>query len=593
MTLLEDSPSSQAPNPAAPPSSPGLLNRLLERRVRGRTVMAIIAVGILAYLVAGPLFILLTSAVRKNDFGLPLSEGSYWTMENVRTVFLSSETYRVLGSTLIFALGSLLLAFVISLSFAWLIERTNIPFRNWLFVLVVAPSGIPLLITAISWSLLLNPTNGVINQVLEGTLHITFNAYSLPGMILVQAFGMVPLTFLLVTGSLRSMNGVLEDAAETSGASRLRIIRRITLPLLTPALLGALIYEFVNSVESVDVPLVLGLPSKIPVLSTTIYNNAHPPDGLPDYGLSGTYGFFLLLLALGPLIAYDRAIGSSGKYATMTGRVRRPKRVDLGRWRVPLFIVAMGYVVVSFILPLLILIWASLQPYYSGVSMAALKRTTLHGWTTVWGGASVPLAIKNTLLLGVVVSILTMCLSVLIAWVIVRARSRFVWILDLLAFMPHAIPGVVIGLSVLLLYLLVPLPIYGSIWIIVIAQVTLYVSLGTRLMGAAIAQLQVVMEEAAAASGAPMRRIWFRVIFPLIRPSFVNGALLVLMASMQNLTLPLMLSSPGNVVLSSLIWDRWDYGLPDQAAVLSVVMVAITVTFAAVLRGGSGKSDVV
>jgi iron(III) transport system permease protein len=578
VTLLRDSPPSEPPAARSRPRHLSLLDNIYARRLRGRTVMAILAIAVLLYLVGGPLFILATSTFQKNEFGLPLSAGSRWTTENIQTVFGSSETYHVLITTLLFALGSLIVAFIVALSFSWLIERTNIPCRNLLFVLVVAPSGMPLLITSISWSLLLNPTNGVINQFLHAVLGIKFSAYSLPGMILVQAFGMVPLTFLLITGSLRSMNGVLEDAADASGANRWRIVRKITLPLLTPALLGALIYEFVNSVENVDVPLVLGLPGHITVLSTTIFNNTHPATGLPDYGLSSTYGLLLLILALGPLIVYDRAIGSGGKYATITGRVRRPTRIDLGRWRIPMFIGAMSYIVVSFLLPLLILIFASVQPFYSGVNKAAFGKVTLNEWRNIWHTGSVGMAIKNTILLGVVV-------SVMIAWVIVRARSRFIWILDLLAFMPHAIPGVVIGLSVLLLYLMLPLPIYGTIWIIVIAQSTLYVSLGTRLMGAAIAQTQVVLEEAAAASGAPMRRIWFRVIIPLIRPSFFNGALLVFMASMQNLTLPLMLSSPGNVVLSSLIWDRWNYGLPTQAAVLSVVMTAITVTIAALLSG--------
>jgi iron(III) transport system permease protein len=593
VTLLQDSPPSEPPAAPSRPRHLSLLDNIYARRLRGRTVMAILAIAVLLYLVGGPLFILATSTFQKNEFGLPLSAGSRWTTENIQTVFGSSETYHVLITTLLFALGSLIVAFIVALSFSWLIERTNIPCRNLLFVLVVAPSGMPLLITSISWSLLLNPTNGVINQFLHAVLGIKFSAYSLPGMILVQAFGMVPLTFLLITGSLRSMNGVLEDAADASGANRWRIVRKITLPLLTPALLGALIYEFVNSVENVDVPLVLGLPGHITVLSTTIFNNTHPATGLPDYGLSSTYGLLLLILALGPLIVYDRAIGSGGKYATITGRVRRPTRIDLGRWRIPMFIGAMSYIVVSFLLPLLILIFASVQPFYSGVNKAAFGKVTLNEWRNIWHTGSVGMAIKNTILLGVVVSVGTMLLSVMIAWVIVRARSRFIWILDLLAFMPHAIPGVVIGLSVLLLYLMLPLPIYGTIWIIVIAQSTLYVSLGTRLMGAAIAQTQVVLEEAAAASGAPMRRIWFRVIIPLIRPSFFNGALLVFMASMQNLTLPLMLSSPGNVVLSSLIWDRWNYGLPTQAAVLSVVMTAITVTIAALLRGGSGTRDTV
>ncbi|MDQ1718255.1 MAG: iron(III) transport system permease protein, partial [Pseudonocardiales bacterium] len=394
-----------------------LLDNIYARRLRGRTVMAILAIAVLLYLVGGPLFILATSTFQKNEFGLPLSAGSRWTTENIQTVFGSSETYHVLITTLLFALGSLIVAFIVALSFSWLIERTNIPCRNLLFVLVVAPSGMPLLITSISWSLLLNPTNGVINQFLHAVLGIKFSAYSLPGMILVQAFGMVPLTFLLITGSLRSMNGVLEDAADASGANRWRIVRKITLPLLTPALLGALIYEFVNSVENVDVPLVLGLPGHITVLSTTIFNNTHPATGLPDYGLSSTYGLLLLILALGPLIVYDRAIGSGGKYATITGRVRRPTRIDLGRWRIPMFIGAMSYIVVSFLLPLLILVFASIQPFYSGVNKAAFGKVTLNEWRNIWHTGSVGMAIKNTILLGVVVSVGTMLLSVMIAWV--------------------------------------------------------------------------------------------------------------------------------------------------------------------------------
>ncbi|HKC26491.1 MAG TPA: iron ABC transporter permease [Jatrophihabitans sp.] len=563
-----------------------VMHSMIARRVRGRTVLAVFVSVVLLYLVGGPLVMLFGSAFQHSEFGLPFSSQSVWTFRNFTTVFGAGQTYSVLGSTLEFALCSLAVAMVISLAFSWLIERTNLPFRNLMFVLIVAPSGIPLLITSISWSLLLNPTNGVINGVLHPILGFKINVYSMLGMIFVQAFGMVPLTFLLITGSLRSMNGVLEDAAEASGASRWTVLRKITIPLMTPALLGAGIYEFVNSVENVDVPLVLGLPGHVHVLSTTIYNNTHPATGLPDYGLSGTYGMFLLVLALGPLIAYDRAIGSRGKYATITGRTYRPRTVDLGRWRWPIFGGAVGYVLVSFIIPLLILVWASIQPVYTGINRAAWHRITFHQWTSIWSTGSVGSAIRNTLVLGVSVALLTMAFSLLVAWVIVRSRSRFTWVLDLLSFMPHAIPGVVIGVSVLLLYLLLPLPVYGTIWIVVIAQVTLFVSLGTRLMGSAIAQTQVVLEDAAAASGAPMRRTWTRVLIPLIRPAFFNGCLLVFMASMQNLTLPLMLASANNTVMSSLIWDRWNYGLPTQAAVLSLVMTAITVTIATLLRGG-------
>jgi iron(III) transport system permease protein len=190
---------------------------------------------------------------------------------------------------------------------------------------------------------------------------------------------------------------------------------------------------------------------------------------------------------------------------------------------------------------------------------------------------------------GIAAAAGSMILAMLVSWIIVRSRSRFRWMADVLAFMPHAIPGVVIGLATLLIYLLLPLHIYGTIWIIVIAMGTQYVSLGTRLTTGGIAQIQPSLEEAAEASGAKARHVWRRVLVPLLRPVVLNGFLLVFLASIQNLTLPLMLYSTGNLVLSSLIWSRWDYGDATGTAVLSVVMTVITVIAALFLRGLSGK----
>lgn len=571
-----------APVPAKP-------RRRWLRRPRGRTVFIVVAVAILLYLVCGPLVVLIGSSLQHNE-GLPFASGSVWTFGNYRAVFGSLGTYSILGVTMAFALGSLALAFALALTFAWLIERTNLPLRNTLFVLLVAPSGIPLLIMAISWSLLLNPTNGVLNLVLGDLFGVTLNVYTIGGMIVVQAFGLVPLTFLLIITSFRGMNSVLEDAAATSGARRATTMRKVTLPLITPALLGALIYEFVNSVETVDVPLVLGLPGKVRVLSTQVYFSTHPAIGLPDYGLSSTYGIFLFALAVGPLVIYNQIMAKSGKFATVTGKAYRTKRIELGRWRVPTAIGMFVYVAISFALPFLVLLWASFQPFYKGVSWAALHRVTLSGWSSVWHSGGVGDAILNTIVLGVCVALGTMVLSLALSWIMVRIRTRASWLLDTAAFIPHAMPGVVIGLSVLILYLLLPFPLYGTVWIIVIAQATQYVSLGTRLTSGAIAQTQVSLEEAATASGAPMRQVWRRVIVPLVRPTFANGGLLVFMASIQNLTLPLILAAPGNTVLSTLIWSRWSYGHVTGAAILSVVMTVITVTAAILLRGAGDRS---
>jgi iron(III) transport system permease protein len=577
----EELPAAPSVQPLArPPRGAGL-----RRRLTGRTVFVVVVVLVLLYLVAGPLVILVGSSFQRNEFTLPFSPESVWTLENYTNLLTSGTTYDVLLTTALFVAPSLVIASAIALVFAWLVERTDIPFRGGLFVLLVGQSGMPLLISSIAWSLLLNPSNGALNLWLRH-IGLSFDIYTLPGMIMVQSFGLVPLTFLLVTGAVRRMNGTLENAAETSGARRWTIIRKINLPLIRPALLGAVIFQFVNCIESVDVPLVIGQPGHHQVFSTLVLNSSHPPSGLPDYGTSSATGLVLLLLAIGPLLIYNRVIGSRGSYETVTGKTFRPSRLRLGAWRVPALVLCLFYIVVSFLLPLAILLWATVQPYYSGVNTAAFHRISGATWTGIWSEPEIFSSLKNTLILGVSVGLCVMVLSLCVSWILVRSRSRFTWLLDTLAFTPHATPGVVIGLAVLILYLILPLPLYGTIWIIVIAQTTQYVSLGTRLTSGAIVQVQVSLEEAGAACGARMVTVWRRILLPLIRPAFFNGCLLVFMASIQNLSLPLILASPDNAVMSSMIWNRWSFGHVNETAVLSVLMTVITVVAAILVRAG-------
>jgi iron(III) transport system permease protein len=566
------------------------------RKITARAVLSVVTILVLLYLVLGPLLMLLLSAFEDTSHGVVIHPPIPWSGQNFVHVFDNSQTYSVLWTTMIFSAGSLIFAFAFSLVFAWLIERTDMPGRTAAYVFLVAPQGIPAVVSGIAWSLLFNPTNGMINDVIHQIFGQSsnstgpFNVYTLPFMILIEGMSLVPLTFLLVTASLRGMNANLEDAARTSGAGFMTVVRKITVPLLRPAIIGALIYEFVTVVEAVDVPLVLGLPGHVKVLSTQVYFASHPAGGLPDYGAASTYGMLLFALAIVPLLFYNKMLGHSGSYVTVTGKAFRPKIQKLGKWKPWALVLVWGYVLVSFVLPMLMLIWASFQPYIANISSSAFKRMNLSGYTSTFHSPAFSTALKNTLVLGVVTGIGSMVLAMLLSWIIVRSRSRFRWMADLLAFTPHAIPGVVIGLSTLLIYLILPIGVYGTVWIIVIAMGTQYVSLGSRLTTGGIAQIQRSLEEAAEASGATARHVWRRILVPLLRPVFINGFLLVFLASIQNLTLPLMLTSGNNYVMSTLIWDRWNYGDAQGTAVLSVVTTVITVIAALLLRMGSGRT---
>lgn len=565
--------------------------------VSGRSIATTVVVGLLVYLVLGPIAMLLFSTVRETSGTLPFSPGVPWTLDNYATVFLSSSTYRLLLTTLVFSLGALLLSFSLSITLAWLTERTNMPFRDVIFILIVASLGIPNVILGIAWELVLNPVNGLINLVIreltgwEGRGPL--NVFTLPGMIFVQGISLVPITYLLVSAAFRAIDVALEDAGAMSGASYQTVLRRITLPLLTPAILSAFVYQFVTVVESFDIPLIIGLRAGIPVLSTQIYVSARPPGGLPDYGLASTYSVLLLLVVLAPLLVYNRVIAQSDRFATITGRGYQPRRVDLGVWRGPAVFLALGYAMVGFAIPAFTLVWASIQPYYSVPSPEALSRISLDAYADLFANSTFRGAVLNTIILGVSVGALTMVLGTMVSWILVRTRSRLRVVLDLLAFLPHAMPGVIIGLSVLLIYLFVPIPIYGTLWIIVVALSTQYVSLATRLMTAGIAQVKLELEEAAETSGATWLQTLRRVVLPLVRPAFINGYLLVFLQAIKNLTLALILISPGGVVLSTLVYQFWDRANTSGTGAVGVVALTITILLSIVLRRANLRSGTV
>jgi iron(III) transport system permease protein len=561
-------------------------------RVESRTIAVVAVVAVLVYLVLGPFVLLLLSSFKETENSIPFGPDVPWAISNYVTIATNPGTYSVLWNTLFFAAGSLGLSFTLSVAFAWLIERSDLPLRNVLFVVIVASIGIPGVISGIAWILLFNPSNGVANLWLRGLFGLDgrgpLDIYTIPGITVIQGITMVPITFLLVVAAFRGMDAALEDAGSASGAKFRTILRRVTLPLLTPALLSALVYQFVTALESFDIPLIIGVRGGLRVLSTEIYLESRPPDGLPDYGMAAAYSMLLMIVVLVPLLIYNRVIARSERFATISGRGFQPRRIRLGVLKIPALILAWAYILLSLVLPVLILIWTSLQPFFAPPTVEALSRVSVKAYEYVLGDPRLHSAILNTAILGFGTAFGAMTVALLVSWVIVRTRSRFRPLLDLLAFMPHVMPGVLLALSVLLIYLILPLPIYGTIWIVVIALTTQYISVTTRLMSASITQVNAELEEAAAASGATWWHTMRRVVLPLVAPAFLNGMLLVLLLAIKNLTFPAILGSQKTAVVSTYIWRLWEYdiNIPGTAAA-STLMVIVTVILGLALRAGS------
>lgn len=572
--------------------SPGL--SIGRTTIDSRVIGIIVVIAVLIYLVIGPAIMLVVTSFKLTENRLPFESGTPLTLSNYTNLILDPSTYPVLLTTLIFVVGSLAIGMSIAIALSWLIERTDLPAKNGVFVLLVGSTGIPTVISAIAWALLLNPSNGMINLVIRGVFGLDgrgpINVYSVAGLFAVQGIAIVPISVLLITASFRSMDAVLEDAARASGAHFWTVMRRVTLPLMLPAILSAIVYEFVTVVESFDIPLVLGLNSGITVLSTKIYSEIHPPLGLPDYGMASAYGMLLLLVALIPLVVYNRLTRETERFATVSGHGYSARMVRLGRWRWPTALVVWGFIFMTVILPLFVMVWTSVQPYYQVPSLEAIERISFRAYAIALSRPTTGAAFLNTTILGVATGLFTMIISVLVSWIVVRIRSRLRIAVDALAFLPHAMPGVILGLAVLLIYITLPLPIFGTIWIIVIALTTQYIALGSRLMNSAIAQIDRQLEEVAGTSGATWPQTLRRVTLPLVTPAFFNGFLLVLLSSIKNLTQPLILFAPGSIVFSTLIWDRWSYGDTAGAATLGVGVSVATMLLALALRRGSGSA---
>jgi iron(III) transport system permease protein len=547
----------------------------------GHVATRLIVLIVMLYLVVVPLVILVVCSLRDPGRGLPFGHTSFWSAVNYKEVFLNGRTWELVANTVVLSLGSLLLAFAISLIAAWLVERTNLPAQGFAFVMIIAGIGTPGFISAIAWTLLLNPSNGVLNVWLRNILGFSgdgpLNISTLGGMIVVEGLGLVPVTFLLLTAAFRALDVSLEDAAGVSGAPPRVVARTVTLPLLTPAILSAFVYQLATTIESFDVPVTIGLRNNIVVLSTEIYLQVQPSTGLPQYGLASTYGILLIAIVLVPLLYYQRIIGRSERYATVSGNAYRPRRIELSLRAKIAGLAFLGvYVLFEFILPTLILLYTSLHPFYSVPSWSGIANSGLDAYRTVMGSTLFTDSLTNTMIIALVTGFATMTLAALVSWIIVRSRTALRSVLDVLAFIPHAIPALVVGLAIALIYLYVSIPVYGTIWIIVIALLTRYLSLATRQMNTGIGAIKHELEEAGTASGASGLQTFTRILVPLALPSYVNGFLLVALLSVKNLSIPLILGGQNSSMLATLVWNRWDNGDTAETGALSIIMIAIT-----------------
>jgi len=561
-----------------------VLARLLNGGLNGTSVFAGGLLVLLAVIVGVPVAMVALMSLRT---GFP-GEGGPLTLANFISVYADRSTYEVLVNTVLFATGTVAVTLLFAVPLVWLLMRTDIPLKKTIFVLLTVGILIPVFLRTIAWILLLSPRIGLLNQWLSqifGLEEPPLNLYNITGMAFVQGVSFVPSAFFMLAAAYRSMDPSLEEAAYTSGVGKLRTFLKINIPIPMPAIAAVMVYLFMTGIAVFEIPAIIGLPARILVLSSLIYTSANPATGLPDYGTAGAYGGVMLLAGLILAYFYVRVVRQGKKYTVITGRGYRPRELALGRWKWPAMAFVFFYLAIEVFIPFLVLLWTSLLPYMRLPSAAALATISLKNYLSIpdYVGAR---PFINTAILMIAVPTTTMVLSVLVSWVVIRTQVSFRGFLDTLAFVPHAVPGILlaVGLAYLGLAYRSIFPLYGTVLIIVLAHTIHWIAYGTRTTNSVMIQVHRELEEAGKVSGASTPRVLIRIVLPLVAAGILNSWIWVGMLSYREVTMALTLYTRHNVVISTVIWQFWGSGWIPEVSALGVVLILFAVIVVGALR---------
>jgi len=511
-----------------------------------------------------------------------------FTLEKYVAAYTDPAFAEILVSTVIFTLGSALVATGLALFLAYLNTRTNIPGKFIFGVISLIPMMVPHILFAVSWVLLLNPSNGMINLFLRqlGLEGAALNIYSLTGMILVEGLLDLPIAYLVVAPAMSAFDVALEESSRVCGASNARTLIRVTLPVLRPAILAALTLVIVRSLASFAVPSVIGMPGRIYVLATHIYSIV-ATGYAADYGMAAAVGMSALAASITLIVLYRRLTREGEKYVTISSRGYRPSVIDLKGARYPLFVVVVLISFVLIVLPVLVLFYTSLVPYVMTPGAKAFAAMSWRHWATVLKDPVSLLALKNSLYLGIGGATLGIVLSFFVAYVIVKVRSKASGLLESLSFLSFSFPGIVVGIG--FMWFFVQTPLYSTIWALLIGYIATYLPYGLRPLTSAFVQIHGHLEESSRVCGGGPLYTMRRIVLPLLVPGIASGWILMATMFVRELSLSVVLSRPGTEVLAVQILRFAEDGLWGRLSALGILMIFISTALVVLANGIAGR----
>jgi len=555
-----------------------------------QTAVLVLVGVVIAYLSLSPTLMLFYGSFLSKPLGVP---GTF-TLKHYVRAYSDPVTYQLLLNSFIFAAGSSVLATSLATVVAWITVRTNAPLRKIFQLTAIVPNIFPPVMLAVAWGALLSPRTGLLNRLamqLFGLAEAPLNIYSLWGMIFVEGLITTPLAFLIVSASLHSMDPSLEESARVAGSTNLQIARRITLPIVRPALLASLTLNFVRAIESFDTPAIIALPARIEVFTTKIYREAigaFPP----NQNIAATYAVSLLLISMVFVYLYRRLTSRSERYVTVTGRGYRPMIIELGKWRYAASAVAALILFLIVVLPFAVLLFVSLVSYLHVPGAKTWELLTLDHYRSNLTDSRTYRALQNSLVLAIGGATLCMLLASVTAYLTTKTKAAGRSIIEALTFIPWAFPGTALAIGLLWTYVYVPLPIYGTLWILLIGYITRFLPYGLRTMTSTVVQVHDDLPDASLTCGAGFWATFRRIILPLLRPGFIAGWIILATIYLREFSTSIFLYSPGSEPVGPLLYHFYVDGnlgpMCSLGVIVSVICLMLIVIARRLGRTGSG-----
>ena len=558
--------------------SSGALRARLGRWFNWTNLISMPVVLVVAFMVTLPTVWLVVISFR------PSTNVAGFTLRWYERLFTDPALLQRGLNTLLLAAGTMFFCLLIGLPVAWCLARTDMPFARQLNALAILPFVTPPLLGALAWSNLLAPRTGLVNILLRQWLGIEgnlgpINIYGVWGVAFVMGLYYSPYVINFVAGALSSMDSTMEEAAFAAGANGWTVARKITLPLVLPAIASSALLAFVFSAGQFTIPALLGVPGGMYVYSTTIHQQAKLwPPNLP---LATALGMVLVVVAVALTWLRNR-LTSRGSFVTVTGRGFRPRVIRLGPFRWVALAFCLVYMLLAAVMPILSLVYGSLlsfwRPTFSPSDFTLANYVALFETPMTWN------AMKNSLILSVGGATLTMALAVVAAFITVRRKDPLAQGLGYFAMLPTAVPSVVLGVALLIAYLRPPLVLYGGLGILLVGYMTHFFPVGLNAAASSLVQVHRELEESARVFGANFLTMLRRITVPLIKPGVVAGWVTLVVIFMRELAISVFVYSPGNEVLAVQLYELWNDGRVTRASALAVLVILQTAIILGLLR---------